>query len=477
MRTAKENKPVRSEAELQRQKGRRDGFEQGMEAGRQSFGTPWPGTSIIIPTYNKRVYLYQCIQSILEHTPEPFEIIVVDNRSQDGTGQMLAGLSGKLGFGKLRWRVLEQNMGLAGAVNRGMMMARGKRLLLLHNDTLVTAGWLDNMTACLERVPDAGIVGPVTNLVSGPQQVRAPYRTIAAMRQWSAKRNLPNPGSWRETDRLMGFCMLMRRELMEEIGYFDEEFASGHYGDGDYGDGDYGLRARLQGQRLIIAGDAFIHQYGSSGTRSFGRRLEEFVLGSRRYFYAKWEHAENLAYDEFSRQEESNAGSELQLYPGGVAAEGADGTIWWLENGRRWRIVGSWPLPAVRLAMPLLRRLPISPEPVQAEHAALRWHGDAAAQPLPDTPEAITVQTDETAAEAKSTEHLSCSKPPELVLLPDGAPAYVERGRLRRFLNRRAIEGWALDGKAPARSLTEEDEIGLPAGLPIIPPPKLQQRL
>ncbi|QGG55542.1 glycosyltransferase family 2 protein [Paenibacillus sp. B01] len=432
--------------------GREEGYRQGLEAGRQAFGVPWPGTSIIIPTFDKRGYLEQCLDSILAHTPEPYEIIVVDNGSSDGTAEMLASRGAALGFGRLRWRLMGRNAGFAAAVNRGLMMARGEKLLLLNNDTLVTPRWLDNLTACLDGIPNAGIVGPVTNFISGEQRIDAPYRTIPAMRAWAASFNEPDPGRWRETERLTGFCMLMRRGLLEEIGYFDEGYEVGNYEDDDFS-----LRARLAGYRLAIAGDAFIHHYGNVSIRSIGRRMEAITLSNRRYFLAKWEGAGSLP-PAIRPEERSASAGELALYPGGIAAEGADGTLWWVESGRRWRIDGAWTLPSTRIAMPLLRRLGVAAEPVPAELAAVRWHGLPDAPPLPDAPD-------------------GSAPPPEAVLLPDGSVGLVEEGRLRRPLNPLAASSWSLERRPVRRRLSPAEADAIPAGPAIAAAPQLHQRL
>ncbi|WP_176444763.1 glycosyltransferase family 2 protein [Paenibacillus herberti] len=494
MRSAKRAKRRPSEADKQQYKqGLRDGYVQGQEAGRQAFGVPWLGTSIIIPTFDKCDYLSQCIDSILAHTPEPYEIIVVDNASTDGTAQMLVRLIGKLGHERLRWGIMEHNAGFAAAVNRGMMMARGEKLLLLNNDTIVTERWLENMTACLEQLPDVGIVGPVTNFISGSQLVSVPYETISGMHKWARKHNEPDPDRWRETDRLTGFCMLMRRELMGAIGYFDEGYAIGNYEDDDYG-----LRTRLNGLKLVIAGDSFIHHYGNVSIRGFGSRMEEITRHNRSFFQRKWEHADAWIEQSASMARSVTAArNELQLYPGGIAASGADGTLWWLENGCRWKIIGEWPHPAIRLAMPLLRRLRVSLEPILAEQAVFRWHGDSTAPPLPEIRDAASA-SEFTTAEASPADEAaiavaassaassaevageatgSSTVPPSLVMLPSDSLAYVESGQLRLFLNQQTVEDWGLSSKPVVRKLTQEEAEKLPVGLLIISPPQLLQRL
>lgn len=83
------------------------GYDEGVRQGQSSFGLVFEGVSIIIPTYNQREYVLQCVSSIEKHTPAPFEIIVVDNASKDGTAKAMLRKGGMV-----RVAALDQNRGL-----------------------------------------------------------------------------------------------------------------------------------------------------------------------------------------------------------------------------------------------------------------------------------------------------------------------------------------------------------------------------
>ncbi|WKL03628.1 glycosyltransferase [Paenibacillus amylolyticus] len=87
--------------------GYRRGYDEGVRQGQSSFGLVFEGVSIIIPTYNQREYVLQCVSSIEKHTPAPFEIIVVDNASKDGTAEAMLRKGGMV-----RVAALDQNRGL-----------------------------------------------------------------------------------------------------------------------------------------------------------------------------------------------------------------------------------------------------------------------------------------------------------------------------------------------------------------------------
>lgn len=231
-------------------------------------------TSIIIPNYNGLSLLRDCIASIRRHTSVPYEIIVVDNGSKDGSVPFCARERVKLVS-------LPINRGFPAACNLGLNIAVGDTLMLLNNDTMAAQNWLDNLLRSLYSSEDIGMVGPITNYASGKQQIREPFTNISDM---AAKYNNPDPNKWQETARLVGICMLFKREMMDKIGLMDERFAPGHFEDDDYC-----YRARLAGYRLLIAGDAFIFHHGSV---SFQKEGQEAVKGllqrNHQKFMEKW---------------------------------------------------------------------------------------------------------------------------------------------------------------------------------------------
>ena len=133
--------------------------------------------SVIIPTYNARELVADCLQSIYRNPPsEPYEVIVVDDASGDGTSAMV-----RARFPEVRLFRNEVNRHYAASNNRAFRHARGQYLYLLNNDTIVLPQALDGMLGFLREHPKAGAVGSKLLNEDG---------TI----QWSVK-SLPNPGS------------------------------------------------------------------------------------------------------------------------------------------------------------------------------------------------------------------------------------------------------------------------------------------
>ncbi|AFC32787.1 family 2 glycosyl transferase [Paenibacillus mucilaginosus 3016] len=230
--------------------------------------------SIVIPHKDGLPLLVRCIDSIRRHTETPYEIIVVDNGSRDGSVEycLQAGV---------RLISSPSNRGFPAACNLGMQLAGGDAVLLLNNDVVVAPRWLTNLMRCLYASEDMGLVGPVTNYASGVQMVDTPYNTPE---QADSVPNEPDPAKWQEVRRLIGFCLLFKRETMERIGLLDEAYSPGHFEDDDYC-----YRARAAGYRLMAAGDTFVYHQGSA---SFGQEpqegVKELIRRNREIFMAKW---------------------------------------------------------------------------------------------------------------------------------------------------------------------------------------------
>ena len=168
--------------------------------------------SIVVLAWNELEYTRQCIESVLRHTTGPFELILVDNGSTDGTPEYLATVPDA--------KVIrnEENLGFPKGVNQGIAAASGEYVCLLNNDTIVTSGWLDKLVDCAESADDVALVGPECNYVASDQLVSVPYVQSTQIDAYAAKHAWRNRGKVAETERLIGFCLLIKRDKLDEVG-------------------------------------------------------------------------------------------------------------------------------------------------------------------------------------------------------------------------------------------------------------------
>lgn len=249
--------------------------------------------SIIILTHDALAHTKRCLESVLAHTDPRHEILCVDNASSDGTTEWLA----ELGGGRdPRVTVIfnQENLGVPAGNNLGLARARGDYLVLLNPDTVVVEDWLDRLIACAEAHPQVGVVGPVSNSVTGTQKLaKIGYDPdtlkdldLFARMHSDALDGQDEPALW-----VSGFCMLIKRELLARIGGLDDR-----YGLGTFEDTDYCLRTFLAGYQTMIAADCFVHH---AGGRSFAAAAVDYraaLEANWDVFKAKWRIPADTAY-------------------------------------------------------------------------------------------------------------------------------------------------------------------------------------
>ena len=185
--------------------------------------------------------------------------MLVNNHSQDGSELYLRRLVKS--HRDVQLIENDRNRYFAGGNNQGIRAARGEHVLLLNADTLVGYEWLERLLRCGKSDPKIGLVAPHTNAAVGCQMVREPgYRSPKDFFPFSKRWALRHDGAWREVHRLIGFCLLIKKEVIRRVGVLDERF-----GPGGYEDYDYCLRVHQAGYRLALAEDVFLHHFAGKG--------------------------------------------------------------------------------------------------------------------------------------------------------------------------------------------------------------------
>ena len=239
----------------------------------------YPKYSIILVTYNQINYTLECIKSIQNTLVHDYEIIVIDNASSDNTIKELKN------YVNIVLIQNTQNLGFPKAVNQGIIEAQGDYVILANNDIVFTEGWLERMLEIAEAHPEVGIVGPISNSVSGRQfDKNAKYESIEDMHKYAAKVRKENKGQFFQFPRVAFLCTLIKKEVIDKIGGLDERFSPGNFEDDDFC-----LRAQMAGYKTVIATDVFIHHYGSvsfkaNGESEYAKRIEI----NKQKFVDKW---------------------------------------------------------------------------------------------------------------------------------------------------------------------------------------------
>ncbi|WP_025130221.1 glycosyltransferase [Pseudomonas sp. PH1b] len=258
-------------------------WRQRFEETRNALVDLHPKVSVIIVTYNN-VHLTQgCIDSLLRNTLYPnVELIVVDNNSRDDTRNYLRYLA------RTEPRVSivfnQDNLGFAAANNQGLRLARGHYLVLLNNDTVVPKGWLAPLLRHLDD-PQIGLVGPTTNAVGNEAKVAIDYNDLADLEAFADRRASRYQGRCFDIPMLAMFCVALRRDVLEQVGWLDETF-----GIGMFEDDDYSRRIQAAGLRTVCAEDSFIHHYGQASFKHLiaSGEYQRLWEKNQAYFESKW---------------------------------------------------------------------------------------------------------------------------------------------------------------------------------------------
>jgi GT2 family glycosyltransferase len=230
-----------------------------------------PQCDIVIPAYNMKELTKSCLDSVYANTKCPFNLIIIDNASSDDTKKFLED------FAKSRANVRlirnRDNLGWVKAVNQGLRLSQAPYVVIMNNDTVVkTEGWLTKMITVADSEKEIGLVNPCFDAKGAAASPERPYI---------------------ELDFCRGYCILIKRPVIDKIGYLDEA-----YGMGYYDDDDYSVRATRAGFKCVRANGVVVeHLRDSTFSRLFGdNKRAELHEKNKRLFYSKWGRRLNFAF-------------------------------------------------------------------------------------------------------------------------------------------------------------------------------------
>ena len=237
-----------------------------------------PMATIIMLSFNTLDFTKQAVQSIREYTSCPYKLIVVDQGSRDGTQDWLHQQPDILSIHNPR------NYGFPLGNNLAIELVETPYTVIANSDIIVTPGWLCDLIETAESDPKIGIVGPITNYVSGPQRdPNAHYDNMAQMQNYAGhiqKRYAPR---LKPFPRTVFFCTLIRSELFQKIGLLDEAF-----GLGNFEDDDFCLRTAKAGYKAVIDRWVFIHHFGHASFQKNRIDFAKTMKTNKAYFLKKW---------------------------------------------------------------------------------------------------------------------------------------------------------------------------------------------
>lgn len=218
-------------------------------------GASVPKTSFVILSYNTKDYISQCLESIKETVPlDRCQVIVVDNASTDGSVEYLRTLD---------WIMLvenKENRGFPGGCNDGIAAADNDNdIYLLNSDTILPANGLFWLKIGLYENDRVGSTGSVTNFATNGQAVYDDsWKTLDDYISYGVKNNVPMEYPYQYKTLLIGFSLLLKRRVLNEVGQLDEVF---YPGNGE--DVDLGFRFLMKGKLNVLCLNSFVFHYGN----------------------------------------------------------------------------------------------------------------------------------------------------------------------------------------------------------------------
>jgi GT2 family glycosyltransferase len=236
-----------------------------------------PQLSVIIPNWNGKRFLQECLDSLKDQTYPHFETILVDNGSTDGSVEFVRERYG----GFVRIIQNEINLGFAGGTNAGIRDAGGEYIVLLNNDTWADPHWLEELIKATSVDPPAGMWGSKIYAYDHRDRIEAVGELIywdglcRAKGQYDRDR-----GQYDQMEEIFfppGCGAMFRREVFDQIGLFDEDFFA--YGD----DAEMGIRARLAGWKGLYVPRAILY-HKNSGTGGQHSPFKAFYVERNRFW-------------------------------------------------------------------------------------------------------------------------------------------------------------------------------------------------
>jgi GT2 family glycosyltransferase len=222
--------------------------------------------SVVIVNWNRGALLRACLKSLRLQTAPPFETIVVDNGSDDGSPEIAREFGAKVICNPT-------NLGFCAANNQGISAAAGEYVALLNNDAEAEPGWLTALHRACSSAPDVGMAASKVLVWEDPSRIdKAGHLIFPDGQNRGRGAGVLDRGQFDREEEVLwpdGSAAMYRKSMLDRIGGFDEDFFA--YGD----DAELGLRARIAGWRCLYTPDAVVrHHRGSTLGKGSAWRLE-----------------------------------------------------------------------------------------------------------------------------------------------------------------------------------------------------------
>ena len=210
-----------------------------------------PLISVIIVTYNNEDVIAQCLNTLKIQSLKDYELIIVDNSSHDATINIIESLN----MERVKLVSLQVNLGFTGGNIEGLKVAKGKYIALLNPDTEPSPSWLETLLKSIKEQKDIGLCASKL-LVFGSELIDSAGDGCTVTGKGHKRGEGKNKRYFDQKEMVFGACggaMLIKKELIDEIGFFDNDFFLIHE------DTDFCFRAQLAGWKCLYVPEAVVN--------------------------------------------------------------------------------------------------------------------------------------------------------------------------------------------------------------------------
>ena len=226
-----------------------------------------PTISVIIPNWNGKDFLEDCLCAMRRQTFRDFETILVDNGSTDGSVEYV-----RTQFPEVTLLALPNNLGFTGGNIAGYAEASGSLITLLNNDTEAHPSWLEEIYKASQAYPGAGSFASKMMYFDQRERVEnCGFDLGIAGTAVDLGRDEPDGPEWTQPRKVFGACggaVAYRRCMLEEVGFLDPDFVM------IYEDADLSFRAQLRGHECVYVPGAIVyHRYRVTISKAPSRQV------------------------------------------------------------------------------------------------------------------------------------------------------------------------------------------------------------
>ena len=302
-----------------------------------------PVCDLVLLSWNHLEETKPCLESLLDYTRIPCRLLIVDNGSEEDVRRFLRSVKPRGAIQEVAVIQNETNEGFPRGMNRGIQMSRAPFVCLLNNDLRFTSGWLKEMIDIAEKNPSVGVINPTSSTFSN-------YPPKGMSLQAYANHLQQFRGQYVEVGMCIGFCMLVKRALLNQIGGLSEEVERIFFEDEDFC-----MRAQQAGYQCVVAEGCYVYHAEHRTVRKMPER-EALFTKNRTWLRQRWGRRLRLAWPRFT-----------------PVAPGSTELRQWLEQllvwvRRRMLLYVYVPTPAGMTKNELFRSVGLVP------HADIHWH-------------------------------------------------------------------------------------------------------